>query len=382
MYLRIIKDRKPKYVAIGLRVKPEDWNNDSGRVKKSHPNMGRVNAFIASKMAEVEGIVVDMQRESKFVSPVQLKKAIMGQSSESFLKYFVQHLDTMEKKGKINSLNKATAVYSKLKVFLGTSDLLFDDLTVSFLKQYEAYLRDKLGNSVNTIHSNLKIFRKLVNDAIREDLITPARDPFIKFNLKLEKTTKSYLSDDELGALWTLPLKENTKLWDHRNIFVFAAYAGGLRISDLLQLKWGNFTGTHICITMQKTKEPVSVKLPNRALEILQLYNSAGSPSLGYIFPILRADTDYSDPRALLKAISSGTAYANKNLKVIAQRAGIEKSISFHSSRHTFATRALTKGMHIEYVSKLMGHNSISTTQIYAKIVNAKLDEAMDALND
>jgi integrase/recombinase XerD len=68
-------------------------------------------------------------------------------------------------------------------------------------------------------------------------------------------------------------------------------------------------------------------------------------------------------------------------VKIIAKQAGIEKSISFHSSRHTFATRALTKGASIEHVSKLMGHHSINTTQIYAKIVSAKLDEAMDALN-
>ena len=84
----------------------------------------------------------------------------------------------------------------------------------------------------------------------------------------------------------------------------------------------------------------------------------------------------------LLKSISSNTAYANKNLKVIAEKAGIEKHISFHTSRHTFATRALLKGMRIEYVSKLLGHTAIKTTQVYAKIVNSELDKAMDVFND
>jgi site-specific recombinase XerD len=68
-------------------------------------------------------------------------------------------------------------------------------------------------------------------------------------------------------------------------------------------------------------------------------------------------------------------------LKIIAAKAGIEKHISFHSSRHTFATRALKKGMRIEYVSKLMGHTNLKTTQIYAKIVNEELDKAMDVFN-
>ncbi|GAB2960620.1 site-specific integrase [Hymenobacter coalescens] len=381
VYLRIIKDRKPKYISIGVRVRPQDWDGDAGRVKKSHPNKSRVNAFIATKVAEAEGVALDLQRESKFVSPVQIKKAIMGQSSESFLKYFAQYLHTLEKHGKISTMSKATAVYSKLKVFLGASDLLFDEVTVSFLKQYETYLRDELGNSVNTIHSNLKIFRKLFNNAMSEDLVSPERDPFRKFKLKLEKTTKSYLTEEELVLLETVPLKEGTKLSHHRNLFVFATYAGGLRISDLLQLKWEHFSGTHIRLTMHKTGDVVSVWMPNRALEILAFYREAGNKSSAYIFPFFRADVDYSDPKRLYRSISSETAHANKNLKIIATRAGLEKSISFHSSRHTFATRALTKGIPIELVSKLMGHASINTTQIYAKIVNEKLDQAMELFN-
>ncbi len=74
--------------------------------------------------------------------------------------------------------------------------------------------------------------------------------------------------------------------------------------------------------------------------------------------------------------------YANKDLKFIAEKVGIEKNISFHTSRHTWATRALRKGMRIEYVSRLMGHSSIKTTQVYAKIVNEDLDRAMDVFDE
>jgi integrase/recombinase XerD len=381
VYLRITKDRKPKYVAIGVQVKPQNWDKGLGQVKKAHPNMVRTNAFIAQKMAEASDVALDLQMESKFVSPVQIKKAIMGQSSESFLAYFARHLTTLEKMGNMGSLDKATAVYSKLKVFLGKSDLLFDELTVSFLKQYEAYLRDELGNAVNTIHSNLKIFRKLINDAIQEDLVSPARNPFVKFKLKLEKTEKAFLTEEELEAVWALTLDEKRKIWHHRNLFIFATYAGGLRISDLLQLRWENISGTHVRVTMHKTGDVVSVKLPTRALAILQLYRQPGSKGDDRVFPLLRQGLDLKDPRALFKALSSATVQANKDLKTIAERAGVHKHISFHCSRHTFATRALTKGMAIEHVSKLLGHASIKTTQIYAKIVNEELDRAMDVFN-
>jgi integrase/recombinase XerD len=89
-----------------------------------------------------------------------------------------------------------------------------------------------------------------------------------------------------------------------------------------------------------------------------------------------------ANKKAVHNAIGSANAYVNSSLKIIARKAGIEKNIHFHMSRHTWATRALRKGMRIEHVSKLLTHRSIKTTQIYAKIVNADLDAAMEVFND
>jgi len=88
--------------------------------------------------------------------------------------------------------------------------------------------------------------------------------------------------------------------------------------------------------------------------------------------------SDYSNPTDLHTAISSYTAFANKDMYRLTELCKFTKKIHFHTSRHTFATRALRKGMRIEYVSKLMTHTNIKTTQIYAKIVNEELDKAMD----
>jgi len=150
-----------------------------------------------------------------------------------------------------------------------------------------------------------------------------------------------------------------------------------------LQLKWQNFDGTHIGLKTQKTKETISIKLPTKALEILKKYSKSqpDNKHADFISPLLKNNIDYSNPTALFNAISSNIAFANKNLKVIALKAGIEKHISFHSSRHTWATRALKKGVRIQHVSKVMGHTNIKTTQIYAKIVSSDLDKSMDVFN-
>jgi integrase/recombinase XerD len=153
--------------------------------------------------------------------------------------------------------------------------------------------------------------------------------------------------------------------------------------SDILKLQWANYDDTHIKFTTQKNTEQIQIQLPSKAQEIIAHYSTSqpNRKKTDFIFPLFRNGVDYSSPAILFKAISSGTAYVNKNLKEIAKKAGIEKHISFHSSRHTWATRALKKGMRIEYVSKLMGHGSLKTTMIYAKIVNSELDKAMDVFN-
>lgn len=383
LYLRIIKNRNSKFISLGIKVHPDLWDEANHRVKKRYPNSGKVNAYIAKKMAEAQGIAIEIETSKKYVSSKKIKEAILGKASVSLIKYMEDYLADLLRRGKMGTYDKVYATLSKLKFYLKNRDIAFDEFDLAFLKKYERYLREDLSNKINTIHSNLKVFKKIFNDAIREELIELQLSPFAKFKLSVEKTTKAFLTESELEAMESLPLKEGSVMFHHRNMYIFAAYAGGVRISDLLQLRWHNFDSTHIRLVTQKTKEAISIKLPDKALEILKLYSSGETKNrkTDFIFPLFSNDIDYSDPRVLFNAISSNTAYTNKNLKIIAQKAKIEKNISFHSSRHTLATRALRKGMRIEYVSKLMGHGSIKTTQIYTKIVNSELDNAMDVFN-
>ena len=381
LYIRLIKDRKAKFISLGIKIKPADWNDNQLKVRKSHPNSQRMNNFIAHKVAEAEGIALEMETNSKYVSPKRIKQNIMGTNPESFLKYFAKHVEDLEKNGKIGNYKRTKTVYNKLFLYVGSNDLIFDELTVTFLKKYEKYLSEKMNNSINTIHANLRVIRKVINDAINEDLFPFEKNPFHKFKLKLEKTTKEFLTEDEILQIEGLKLDKSSMRNHHRNIYIFATYAGGLRISDILQLKWSDYDGVRILMTTKKTKTTVSIKLPNKAKEIIELYKTEDSEQDFYIFPFLKNNVNYSD-KSLFNAISSHTAYTNTDLKKIAKLAGIDKNIHFHTSRHTFATRALKKGMRIEYVSQLLGHSSIKTTQVYAKIVNQDLDDAMDKFFD
>ena len=382
LYLRITENRKSSYKAIGVQVKPDFWDQGQQRVKPKYPNSARVNNFLANELAIAQGKALDMIAAKVETSAQRIKKAVVKQHSGSFSDYIEAYLEKLKLEQRVGTYDKVWATLSKLKQYTRGKNLSFTDIDIDFLKAYDRYLRDKLGNRVNTIHSNMKIFRKLFNLAYREGIITLEQNPFHRYKLRIEKTTRDYITEDELKRLEDLVINESYVLNHHRWMYVFACYAGGLRISDLLQLRWRNFTGTHIAITMHKTHDQIAVNLPIRSLEILNVYKTVtGSEPNAFIFPFLDKSVDYSDKQILFRAISSATAYANKNLKKLAKLASIDKEISFHTSRHTFATRALRKGMRMEYVSKLMGHASIKTTAGYAKIINAELDIAMQIFN-
>lgn len=143
-------------------------------------------------------------------------------------------------------------VVSKIRQFLNGRDLMFDEITVNWLKNFETYLRTECKNKTNTINKDLKCVRRIINEAISEEIFPYAKNPFLRFKLKTEETQKNYLTDEELSALESLELTPGSSKELTRNMFVFACYAAGLRVSDILKLSWKNFDGEKITIKTQK----------------------------------------------------------------------------------------------------------------------------------
>jgi integrase/recombinase XerD len=387
LYLRIIKDRKTKFISLGIKIEESQWDQKTQKAKKNHPNSNRVNAFIAKKIAEAEAETLDMAIEGRTLSTDSFIE-VKGKEKTDFFSFAQKYVESFNNKGKIGSYKRTKYTIEKLKEYHGNQKLQFKEITVAFLKNYEAHLSGTLNNKINTIQANFKVIRTILNNAVNEDIIKRDKNPFYKFKIQSEPTNRSYLTEQELANLDNLDLIEDSNLFHHRNMYIFSSYVGGLRVSDILTLKWKNFDGSHITIKILKTGSTVSIKVPQRGLEILALYkektfkNKNGVESVSnFVFPILSDDYYSLSPTLAHNALSSATAYINKNLKEIAKMAKIEKTISYHTSRNTFGTRALRKGMRIEYVSKLMGHATIKETQVYAKIVNEELDKAMDVFN-
>ena len=390
LYLRLTKNRRSKYVALDVYISPNDWNSKTGKVKTTAINAPQINNFITKKIAETQALSLSMETKSKFVTVYDIKSKLVGNGPAEFFSYFEKQIRLRTEEFSIGTILHYKTVLKKLKIYWKKERLYFEDVNVHLIKDFQEHLMYELKNHTNTIHSNLKIIRTVINDAVAEGLIPFEKNPFNMIKLRSEKTSRQFLCDEELDRLEDLTLLEGSQLNHHRNLYLFSAYTAGIRISDLLNMRWRNVYDGHLYFQIKKNKEDIGVKLPHKSLSILQTYRALAEQTQGrkfvdpdsFIFPLLQLEKDEKDKLKIYQAISSANAYANKDLRKLAKLAKIDKEISFHTARHSWAVRALQKGMRIEHVSKLMGHASVKNTEVYAKIQNEDLDKAMEVFND
>ena len=380
-YIRIINNRKPTYIALGISVKKEDWNEETQKVRKSNSNSGRLNSYIAQKLAEAEEASVNLESGSKRISSKRIKEEIRGKEPIDFIKFAEAYYLGLFSAGKIGVAKKVKAVITKLTDYTNKPSLPITDIDVEFIVKYQDYLTSTLKNQTNTITSNMKVIRRIVNDAVNQGKLDRNHNPFYSIKLRSEPSKREYLTEEELIQLEKLKLASKPFPSIVRDMYIFSAYVGGIRISDLLVMQWKNFDGKLLNFKITKTGSELHIKLPDKGLIILDKYKKNKSKSTDFIFPVIPKDTDFENPYKVFNAIAYATSQVNETLKLLAVMAKIGKRLSFHTARHTFATRALRKGIRIEYVSKLLGHSNIKETQVYAKIVDEELEKAMDVFN-
>ena len=380
IHFRIIKDRKISYISTGFMVHQDYWDFEKNKIKSKHPNSKRIKSVIDSKFSEVQDQVFDFDNKNKSVTSRKIRNHVYGNKPTEFFP-FADNLtkESYKNGGKIGTYDKNCSILEKLREYTTGRNITFHDIDVDFLAKYETHLRGKEhNNKTNTVGKDFRYIRRIFNEAIKQEIIDYNENPFNKYTIKTEKTERVYLTDEEIDNIENCKTTPGTRMELHKDMFIFACYVGGIRISDMLLMRWHQFDGTHISFTTMKTTSQISIKVPTKGLEILAKYKSDDVQNNDFIFPMLDNNLNIENNEMLDNAISSATAYINKNLGLIKDKLKMSKHISFHISRHSWATRALRKGMRIEYVSKILTHSDLKTTQIYAKIVNSELDLAMD----
>ena len=221
----------------------------------------------------------------------------------------------------------------------------------------------------------------MFREAKREDLISNELAPFTKFKVKKNKTTKRYLNAEQFDAFMNLEVPDKHKAQVIKDMFVFSVFSGGLRFGDVIELQWKNYDKKNhrITKTIRKTKRQHSLRIGQKAIDILDRYATENKSQNDIIFPFAKIDEQYFKDREHRSLITNrAISLSNMYLSRMGKQLELPFNLSFHISRHTFATRALNNGMRIEHVSKLMDHTDIGITQVYAKIISSELDNAVD----
>lgn len=407
IWIRITYHRKASYLATGYSCQEEEWNPEAGRLYESrqriaqgqkdelnpdeikalrqaysavkiNPLAKKINAEIDKQVRKILAIKDKLEANDQSLTAKSIKKHLEAQKSgisdKSFLQYWEAQNRILEKKNAYRTLKTQKSILRQLKGgeksegYLKGKDLQFDEISVSFLEEYQAYLKGR-GYSKTTVHNHLKTFRRILYKAIKEpgkNYFSQDKNPFFAFKLEADKPQrKERLNPDEIGRLETLDLQKGTRIFDARNMFLFSFYCAGVRIGDLLQLKWSNIQEGRLNYVMGKNDKERSIKLLPNALSIIKLYHKKGVRPDDYIFPLLANNLNRQNITFLHRQIEAKAALINKCLKQLAEKAEIDKNLTTHMARHSFADMARKKKVSLLDIQKMLAHSDSKTTQVY-----------------
>ena len=381
LYIRLIKDRKSKLITTGVKLKPKDWDGTNQRVKKSMKNSARLNAYLDQKVADASAMIADSERRTKSITAKKLKEAIKGKDSVNFMVYAKAKLKKLEKTYTVNTYDNYYSQLLKFEKFVDDRDFCFHDIDIVLLQDYMNYMANTLKNNKTTQKLAMIVLSIIFKQAQAENLIDDNHYPFSKLKLEVEPSKRKFLTLEQFEKLRKHKIYGVGKAELYRDLFVFAVSAGGLRFSDVVTLRWKDYDKEQNIINKQitKTKRMHRLKIGETATKIIQKYKLENPDPEELLFPAIKqANFHQLSDREKDTIVTSANRLCAAHLKNIGEQIELPFNLTFHLSRHTFATMALNKGMRIEHVSKLMDHAKISTTQIYAKIIDEELDKAVD----
>ena len=381
LYIRVIQNRKTKFISTGVKLKLNQWDEAAQKVRKSYPNSTRMNAILAQKIADANMMVLEEEKKTKNLTANEIKKALKGEDGVKFFPYKDQIFKRLQNSLSINSMYNYKMLLKKFSEFVDNDDLMIKEIDVALVKDYMNYLSSERNNSNISIKTCLIPLAMIFNSAIAEGLIDKNLYPFDKIKIKTTVFKRNYLSLEQFESFKNYEAKKGSRTVFYKDMFIFAVSAGGLRFSDIACLKWKEIDLENAVIErkINKTGRTHRLKIGATAMEILLKYRQSNADESSFVFPAVSyAKFERGTPEDHRKLICSANVLCNIHLRKIGKVLEFPFSLHFHLSRHTFATQALNNGMRIEYVSKLMDHSKISTTQIYAKVIDEELDKAVD----
>lgn len=376
IYARVTVDGKRAEFNLNRELSVSLWDVKRKRGKGFSKYVISLNKYIDQVFTGLHEAHRQLLQEEVDITSAGIKARYLGEDDRGktlldLITYHNTAMLTVLRKGTMkNYYSTERCIKEFLKEEMGIEDIPLKKLNYGFIVNFEQYIRKykpatRMGCANNGTMKHMERLKKMSRLAVKLEWLE--KDPFINFKLRFEKTERQFLTEPELQRIeetaFKIPSTQHIK-----DLFIFACYTG-LSFIDVQELKADHLVkgmdGNDWLYTKRtKTDEPLKIPLLPKAKEIIDNYKD--DPSLienGKLLPM------YSNPMI------------NRTLKDIAKVCGIRKKVTFHVARHTFATAiTLSNGVPIETVSKLLGHTKLSTTQIYARVVEKKVGEDMQNL--
>jgi site-specific recombinase XerD len=377
IYTRITVNGKRIELSTNKFVENSKWSTELGKLKGNSEEARSINSYLDMLKIQIIDAQMELIHKKITVTTETLKNKILGvdENQRMLIPIFQDHNNKMKelvgKEYAPGTLERYKTSLSHTVEFLQwkykISDIEISKIDHAFVTDYEFWLRSVRNCGNNTAVKYIKNFNKIIKICLANNWID--RNPFSNYKSKVKEVERVYLSEEEIQSVLNKEFKTE-RLAVVRDIFLFSCFTG------LAYIDVKNLTKSHISTGIdgekwifthrQKTESASKIPvLPITKMLIEKYENHPQCINQDKLLPILTNQK------------------MNEYLKEIAAVCGIEKELTFHIARHTFATTVtLTNGVPIETVSKMLGHKNIQTTQHYAKILDKKVSEDMKILRD
>lgn len=381
LVIRLTKNKKRKYVRLGISLNPDFWDKMKNKPKPNCPNKEYIENIITEKLAKYQKQVLEFQSIGREYSLNQLIEAVDRPTKNITVEeYLSTIIKSLVKQKKVGNASHYEALLKSLQKFTKVSQLQFVDIDISFLNKYEAHLRE-IGNKGNTINIKMRTLKATYNKAIKDNIVKQDYYPFNDYNVsKLkEATPKRAITKDEMLKIVdfdvsTISTRPQSLLQFSKDLFIFSYLGCGINMVDMAYLKKSNIIYNRVSYKRHKTGKQISFLLQAYAKEIMQKYEGVNGD---YVFPILD-DAVNITPEQQFRRIKKITYVVNKNLKKIGEAIGLSIPLTTYVSRHSFATILKRSGVNVAIISEALGHSDLKTTQIYLdSFDNSQIDEAL-----
>jgi integrase/recombinase XerD len=341
LYLQLFLNRVQKRIPLNLSVVAKYFDKKKQRVKSGQKSFKDFNLLIEKKLAEINAIEINYRLAGKILNMELLINEMDNPSATmDFIGFWENEMIRQKEILKDGTYKQQLSILNKIKEY--KNPILFSEINDGLIEDLKIYCKKKLKNAPVTIGTLIKSFKKYLHIANKKGIATELRFDDIKN--QTFKSNRTYLLPEDIvkmNAYWESQFINDT----HKNIlsrFLFSCFTG-LRLFDVKSLTSENFIEDTLVFTAEKTGKFQRIPMNKSAKK--------------FITPESIFDGQYTDQ------------YINRELKEIAKFLGIRKNISFHVSRHTFATNFLMQGGRVEHLQKLLAHSKIDETMIYVHIV-------------